>query len=347
MKSFRDRNPYAVGIVSVLIIAGVTGFAFAVGLLHLFEKTYTIEVEFTDSGGLRAGADVAVAGIDVGRVGDIDTDRDRGLVLVELIIDKGTDIREEARAEIVLETLLGGRTVHIREAAEGERLMADIPRSQRIIPAERSKTPFDVFEFLRVSTEGVQQLNTDALDSLVAQLADVTEGRREDFTTLVQSIDAVSTAIVGRDAELAQLIERSETLTATLADRDQTLAALVDQSRAILELVAQRRDELALALGEGATAVQGLSDILQRNQEAINRIADNLHPVLETAEANMDDIDRALAWAGPAFYNLALAGSHGPWLDVYIRSLGILDPIGLVCAITSGTDTCDLAGLAG
>ena len=34
MKSFRDRNPYAVGIISVLVIGAATGFAFAVGILN-------------------------------------------------------------------------------------------------------------------------------------------------------------------------------------------------------------------------------------------------------------------------------------------------------------------------
>ncbi|HAS09879.1 MAG TPA: MCE family protein, partial [Acidimicrobiaceae bacterium] len=37
MKSFRDRNPYIVGIISVLLLGGATGFAFLVGTLNLLE----------------------------------------------------------------------------------------------------------------------------------------------------------------------------------------------------------------------------------------------------------------------------------------------------------------------
>ncbi|MGH9136382.1 MAG: MlaD family protein [Acidimicrobiales bacterium] len=340
MKSFRDRNPYAVGLISMLFIAGFVGFAFAVGMLHLFEDTYSVEVEFSDAASLRSGADVAIAGIDVGRVGDIDVDRERGLVLIELIIDRGIEVRDDARAEIVLETLLGGRTVHLDDVEEGDALFRDLSENQRVIPRERSRTPFDVFEFLRVSTEGVQELDTDALNDLISQLADVTEGRRQDFTQLVSTIDDVSGAIVSRDQELAQLIERAETLTGTLADRDDTLLQLVEQSQAILDLIANRRDELALALGEGATAVQGLSDLLSANQERLDSLLDNLHPTLEVVDANMDHLNRALAWAGPAFYNMSLAGSHGPWLDVFIRSLGAVDPEGLLCQLVGQEPTC-------
>ena len=58
MKSFRDRNPYAVGLVSVLAIGLFTGVAFAVGLLHLLEDTYKMQAIFTDASGLKGGDEV-------------------------------------------------------------------------------------------------------------------------------------------------------------------------------------------------------------------------------------------------------------------------------------------------
>ena len=78
VKSFRDRNPYAVGIVSMLVIGVVTGLAFMVGLLHLLEDTYTMEGTFTDGAGLRSGDDVKVAGVKVGRVTGIERRPRRG-----------------------------------------------------------------------------------------------------------------------------------------------------------------------------------------------------------------------------------------------------------------------------
>ena len=70
MKSFRDRNPYAVGIVTVLLLGTATGFAFMVGLLNIFERAYSMEGVFSDASGLREGDSVRLAGIKVGRVTD-------------------------------------------------------------------------------------------------------------------------------------------------------------------------------------------------------------------------------------------------------------------------------------
>ncbi len=39
-------------------------------------------------------------------------------------------------------------------------------------------------------------------------------------------------------------------------------------------------------------------------------------------EANLPEVNRALAVLGPGFYGQAQAGTHGPWLDIYVAALG-------------------------
>ncbi|MBV8234632.1 MAG: MCE family protein, partial [Acidimicrobiia bacterium] len=68
MKAFRERNPYVIGITCVLVLAAFVGLAFAVGILHLLEKTYPVKGEFSDAAGITSGADVRVAGVKAGRV---------------------------------------------------------------------------------------------------------------------------------------------------------------------------------------------------------------------------------------------------------------------------------------
>ena len=67
MKAFRERNPYVIGIGSVLVIGFFVGLAFMVGILHLLERTYTVKAVFSDAAGVRSGVNVRVAGIKAGR----------------------------------------------------------------------------------------------------------------------------------------------------------------------------------------------------------------------------------------------------------------------------------------
>ncbi|HEV3227674.1 MAG TPA: MlaD family protein, partial [Acidimicrobiales bacterium] len=114
MRSFRDMNPYIVGIVSVLVIGALTGVAFGIGLFHLLENTYDVQAMFKDASGLRTGDSVRVAGVKVGRVTDIKADRQNGLVIVDFVVNHGTHLGTDTQADIALETLLGAKYIRLR-----------------------------------------------------------------------------------------------------------------------------------------------------------------------------------------------------------------------------------------
>lgn len=339
MKSFRDRNPYAVGLVSLLVIGALTGAAFMVGLLHLLEDTYEMQATFTDAAGLREGDEVKVAGVRVGRVTDISVDRANGLVEVTWVVDQGVDIGEDAGADIALETLLGSKYIRISDAATGDRLMADLPRDERAIPHEecdpdgvctpRTTTPVDVFDLTREATERIEATDNERLNALIVQLTEVTDGKRGTVTDLIEGVDQVATAINERERELAELLDSADELAANLAIKDQTLVQLIDSSKTILDFLSQRRAELAVALGEGSDAVRALSLLIETNREQLDAILHDLHPTLATVERHLPTVNRALAVLGTALPGQAQAGTHGPWLDIYVAALGP-DIIGLL-----------------
>jgi phospholipid/cholesterol/gamma-HCH transport system substrate-binding protein len=330
MRSFRDRNPYAVGIVSVLVIGAITGFAFLVGLTHLLEKTYDMAGTFRDASGLRVGDDVKLAGVKVGRVTDISPDRENGTVIIDWVINQGVEIHEDAGADIALETLLGSKYIRINNPTAGSKLMEDLAkRDAARIPVERTTTPFDVFELTRKATEGIQATNTKELNQLILQLAQLTEGKQATIRDLSTGIEQVAGAINERDEQLRSLLDQADELSATLAEKDDTLVRLIDASAGILDLISERRDALAVALGEGSDAVVQLSQIVSDHKAELDAILTTLHRVTGAVDRNLGQggdqarsIDSALAWAGPGFLGQAKAGSHGPWQDIYIRSLG-------------------------
>jgi phospholipid/cholesterol/gamma-HCH transport system substrate-binding protein len=339
MKSFRDRNPYVVGLVSVLVIGALTGLGFAVGLLHLLERDYQLHGVFADAAGLRVGDKVRLAGVDVGRVIEIRPDHEHGNVDVTWVVGADVELGPETTAEIALETLLGRKYIRLDGPVE-EPFLADLPDDERVIPLERTRIPYDIFELNRVGTRSVQALHTEQLNELINQAADITEGRRQSVTELINGLNDVSAAIVARDQELAQLLERTQTLSQTLADKDETLVQLIDASQQILALLADRREELARSLGEGAAAVGELERIIATNQANLNGLLGTLHPTLDVVAANQDSLDTALAWVGPAFYQQTLAGTHGHWLDIYVRDIGTGVPDILCEAFAPGDPNC-------
>jgi phospholipid/cholesterol/gamma-HCH transport system substrate-binding protein len=321
MKSFRDRNPYVVGAISVMLILGLVGGAFAFAALKIGRRSYVVTGVFSDGSGIKSGDDVKMAGINIGFVKEILPDRRNGNVRITLDIESKYRLAVDTRAEISLETLLGTKAIRVTGAVRPPYL-ASLPAKQRIIPIERTKVPFDVFETLKVGTRGIEATDSEKLNTLIRSLADVTQGNKEDVGRLLKGVGDLSETLNTREAQLKELLDRAERLTGVLAEKDQTLVALVDHSKKILDLLNSRRDDIGALLHSGNALVAEIARILNVNSVQIDALLKSLHPTVETVKANQGELDKLLAIAGPGAYGLALSGAHGPWQDIYVQGLG-------------------------
>jgi phospholipid/cholesterol/gamma-HCH transport system substrate-binding protein len=320
-RSFRDMNPYAVGLASVGIIGALVGIAFLAGLLHLFEDSYTVRAVFTDAAGLRGGDEVRVAGVKAGRVAGMEVDRLRGHVVVTMEVDSSVELGPETEAEIALATLLGAKYVRLGGDVR-EPYLASLDDDDRTIPVERTKTPFEVFEVAGTGTRVIEETDNEKLNLFINQLADVTDGRREGIARLVRGIDEVATVVNDREQQLRSLLTEADRLTELLAEKDRTLVALVDESRTILRLLAERRADVESALAGGGLAAQEIARLLDANETRLQSVLDSLSPTLALLDRRNAELNATLAVAGPAQALQARAGSHGPWADIFVRALG-------------------------
>ena len=321
MTAFRERNPYVIGITTMLVLAAFVGLAFSVGILHLLEKAYPVKADFTDAAGITSGADVRVAGIKAGRVTGVKADHERGKVVISMVVKNGVHLGPDTHAEVALETLLGTRFVRLSGPVV-KPYLEDEPESARVIPNDRTKTPFDIFELTKVGTRSVEATDTTKLNQFVKDLADITEGKHDQLAQLLDGVNKVSTAVNDRQAQLRQLLDRFDQLSALLAEKDQTLVGLIDQSQGILNLVEQRRNDIAAGLNSTDQLTGSLSALLSANKGLLNSILSTLHPTLDVITKNQQHVDAALSWIGPGSLGLSKATTHGPWADIYVRSVG-------------------------
>ena len=327
LPSFRDFNRTTVGIVSLLVLGAAVAGTFAVGTLGILEDRYPASAVLTDTAGLRNGSKVRLAGVNIGEVTGVHPDWETGQVIVNFEIDRGVDVGTEMRAEVAIGTLLGGQYLRLVGDAgpddEG-RYLADLPTEERRIPLERTRVPFTILEALSTATNAVQAIDVDTVNAAVRALADVTTRNADDVTALVQNLDVVTGAIAERDADLRRLVTNAQQVTATLAARDQQLVALVDAADVLLTQIAARRDELAQLLGSGSDVVTNLAELIESQRANLDNILADAHLFLDRVHANLPVINQSLAWAGPTFQGLAVAGTHGPWFDIVVEGLGPL-----------------------
>ncbi len=109
-----------VGLVSVLaiVIAAVVIFLLS-GEGGFFWERYTLKAQFDDVAGLKAGAPVRVAGVEVGSVGDVQFAGNRVDVIMEVGRDHQARITDRSVASLGSVSLLGEGAVDITASSEG------------------------------------------------------------------------------------------------------------------------------------------------------------------------------------------------------------------------------------
>lgn len=114
MKRFTMET--AVGLFVVVGIASLAYLAIKLGKLEVIgSRGYTVLAEFDSVAGLKNGAVVEIAGVEVGRVTNIDLKNYRAVVAMS--IDPGIKLQDDAIVSIRTKGLIGERYVRITPGA--------------------------------------------------------------------------------------------------------------------------------------------------------------------------------------------------------------------------------------
>ena len=121
MKKYSKET--VVGVFMVLGLACIGYLTIQVGDVGIIgDNSYTLNARFTRVTGLRTGSSVQMLGLEVGRVGHMRMDQEKQVAIVELRIDKGIKVYEDAIASIKTEGLIGDKFVSIDAGGGGDLL---------------------------------------------------------------------------------------------------------------------------------------------------------------------------------------------------------------------------------
>jgi phospholipid/cholesterol/gamma-HCH transport system substrate-binding protein len=325
LKSFRDRNKYAVGLVSVATLATILVATFLVGNLGLLEGGYTMSGVFADSGGLRNGNDVRVAGVRVGEVTEVRPDYAQGHVIVTWRVDDGVRLGRGTRADVALSNLLGGRYLKLTGAVAAP-YMDQLPEGQRRIPMDRTGVPTLINDAIKDATRLVERLDTEAVDDLLAELGKVDLAKRGRITRLMENIGDLSDTISKSEPQLQKLLDNGTKIMDVLEKKDKQLVRLIDGIEIMLSELRKRRNELRVLLGDGSDLVQSTTRLINEHERSLIQVLDDNTAITTRLDGSNEQLNSLLAWAGPTFTGLSTMGGQGPWLEAIATSLGPINP---------------------
>lgn len=113
-------------IVGLFMLAGFLAFGYLslqMGEFSIFnlEDQYRVAARFDNVAGLKVGADVEIAGVNIGKVSGISLG-EQNLAMVDMLIDQDVGITMDAIASIRTQGLIGDKYIKIIQGADEETL---------------------------------------------------------------------------------------------------------------------------------------------------------------------------------------------------------------------------------
>jgi len=135
MKKYSIETTVGIFIVIGLICVGY--MAVKLGKVSIFgEDTYPLYARFTSVTGLRVGSSVEVYGIQVGSVVHLGIDGENQMGVVNMKINKGVKVYDDAAATIKSAGLIGDKYVKIDPGGAGAVLKPQGMITQTSVPAD-------------------------------------------------------------------------------------------------------------------------------------------------------------------------------------------------------------------
>lgn len=308
--SFNERNRVIIAVIGIAALLGVFFATFYAEDLPVVGGGQSHEAYLAETAGLRAGDEVRVAGVKVGKVTGIELVGDQVLVSFRV---KGVSLGEESTAAIKIKTLLGKKYLAVDPLGAGE---LDGP-----IPIEHTTTPYDVNAAFSDLATTIGEIDTEQLEESLSTMADVFADTPESVRGMVDGLSRLSRTISSRDDDLARLFKSTRGVSDTLATRNEELGALVDDGNLLLTELANRRESIRKLLRSTTTLGRELAGLVRDNEKTLKPALQKLERVAALLSRNQRHLNDALSVLGPYYRMLTAAMGNGRWVDSYICGL--------------------------
>jgi phospholipid/cholesterol/gamma-HCH transport system substrate-binding protein len=317
VRQFRDMNPVPIGVISIIVLIGMVVLSFNLTKLP-FASGHTYSAAFTEAAGLRAGDQVQVGGVVVGKVSTVSLEGTH--VKVEFrVTNSDVHLGSKPTASIEIATLLGNKYLAIAPTGTGSW------PSDREIPITQTTSPYDVEPALQGLAKTVGKIDTKQLATALNSLSATFKDSPKPLRSTLSGLSRLSETIASRDAALSTLLQHTARVTGILAERKDQFAAVLGDGEKLLTMLDQRRQVISELLVNTEDLATELTGLVHDNQKALKPLLAHLHGVLSTLNANQGNLTKIIKGLYVFVRGEVDATGAGPWFDG--AAINVLNPV--------------------
>ena len=312
MKASLAGTIWRLGIFVVVCLLGLSLLVAVFGQLR-FEPRRTYSAEFVNVGGLKSGDFVRIAGVEVGKVGDLQI-RPDAAVDVSFTVDDSVRLLQSTRAEVRYDNLYGDRYLTLEEGS-GE---GGVLPSGGVIPFAQTAPALDLDTLIGGFRPLFRALDPDQVNTLASQLIRAFEGQGETVNALLTHTAALTNTLADDDELIGDSITNLNTVFGALADRNAELGQAIDTFASLTDALAARSTDISNSVAYTDAAAGSLADLLARSRPALQKITAETDRTASIVAAEAEYVDDLLNTLPDAYKKLGRQGLYGDWFAFYI-----------------------------
>ncbi len=302
----RNRRHGIVGVVVIIAALAVTAMAY---LNPTNQNGYTAHL--SNSGGVRVGDQVRIAGIPVGKVTSVRLDA--AVVEIKFDVERSVVVGSESTLDIKLLTPLGGHYVALDPKGV-------LPLGRNVIPPQRVTLPFEVNDIIQAATPLIKEVNGHVIHNTFTEVANAANRYPDAIRDLLRSANALTTSMSKSTNDFHRSLDFANNgLRAVVAGRKQ-LITLFEQ----LDILGKMYTAKAVDIIEFFSLLNELARVLDRITVFYGRevapIVNGLEDITDTLVAHPDRWGEALDELGQSLNIVVpMLGGNGVVFDEHKR----------------------------
>jgi len=315
-KAFGEMDLGLIGVVGLTLTLLLLAAALNIGRIADLVGQATYTADLLETGGLRTGDDVRVAGVPVGDVKNVELAADH----VEITFGVGNiDLGDTSHARVKADNALGAKYLEIDPSGHG-----DI----RHIPVARTDSGFAVNEELGKLTRATGEIDTAKLAESFESVSAVLVQTPDEFKDALKGVSALSRTISSRDEDLAVLLKHASSVSALLANRNREITSIVTDGSALFHELELRREVIARLLRNVEAATKQMVGFVHDNEDSLKPALTELLHTADLLKEYRDTLDFTIKNVAVYARSLGEGVASGPFFQAYLANVASPEDLG-------------------
>ena len=251
----RSRGPLlgvALFAVFAIVLTAMVAGTLSRGALG---ATHSYTALFTDASGLRAGDDVRIAGVRVGKVTAIDLDGK--VARVSFVLETDETVRTNTTAAIDYLNLMGQRYIALRTAGAPGPVQSD-----HSLGLSRTSVGLDLTAMFNAFRPLFSLIKPSDVNVVATDIVQVLQGESGAIHDLVSQTAQMASTLANRDQVIGAVISNVSAVMQTVNGQRQEISSILTQLNGLTTAVAHHRREIADTIGAAQGLVTSASNLV-------------------------------------------------------------------------------------